>query len=488
MLPSTIDIEREWYGRSLAAFCRGAWPIIEPGTTLEWNWHLDAICEFLEAVTRGEIRDGAIEMPPRLLKSRFGSVLWPAWVWATQPEMRWIFGSYAQHLALRDAVAHRSIITSPWYQERWPLALADDDNQKGYFRNVMGGHRYATSVGSGATGEGADIIVVDDPLKAQDAHSELARKEALRWWRETMPSRLNDQRTGRRLVIMQRLHEADLAGWCREQGYTMLSLANEYDPKRKCVVPEIKWKDPRRRKGELLFPARFGKAESAKLKRSMGSLSYAAQYNQDPAPDDGSAIFPTEAWRLYESLPTNADGSLRRPSKAIVSWDMSFSGKPEPGEVRREPGEPAYTVGQLWYFYGALSYLIDECRGQWQYAAAEQQIVAFHNSIMTKHPFPPSSHVVERKANGFAILSRLRKQIPGIVGFNPDPYGSKTQRAWAVQPRVEAGQVHLPKSAQWLDDWTLELRRFPNGQMKDRVDAFTQAHLVGGMQSWGVAA
>lgn len=502
-LPSLTAVEGALYSSSLRDFMRGhgdqpgAWAIVEPGVRLQWNWHLDAIAEFLEAVTVGQIRDGLIEMPPRMAKSVSVGVLWPAWVWTHTPSTKWIFGSYAQHLALRDAVKHRDIVRSDWYQQRWPLELADASDTKGYFRNVQGGHRFAASVGGAATGEGADILVVDDPLKAQDAHSETARTEALRWWREVMPSRLNDQRTGRRVVVMQRLHEADLAGWCREHGYESLSLPVEFDPASRCVVPALSWQDPRREPGELLFPERIGPDEVVRLRRDLGSYAFAGQYNQQPAPDDGSAWYPPDWWQLWVSLPRNADGTLRTPDDAVVAWDLTFTGKRK--RAKGGTTNPDHVVGQLWYRYAAETYLIDEARGQWSFTETKKQMVALDSRCRTGSdaiPFPPRRHVVETKANGEAIIDELRPVLPGIVGWNPDKYGDKISRALAVQPRVEAGQVWLPgrKDASgevvprepWVVDWIHELRVFPNGRWDDRVDGFSQAHLV--MQpgaSWG---
>lgn len=498
-LPSLVEIERELYSRSFRDFMRDAWPVVEPGVDLKWNWHLDAICEFLTAVAAGEIRRGVMEMPPRLAKSISSSVLWPAWIWTHTPETKFIFGSYAQHLALRDAVKHRDVVRSQWYQDRWPLDLHGAADTKGYFRNEMGGHRFAASVGGAATGEGADILVVDDPLKAQDAHSELARAEALRWWREVMPSRLNDQKTGRRLVVMQRLHEADVAGWCRDNGYEALSLPLEYDPRSKCVVPTINWEDPRTEEGELLDPERLGREEADALRVELGSYAFAGQYNQQPAPDDGSAWFPAAWWQLWVSLPRNEDGTIRRPDDAVVVWDMTFTGKRMRASGKGTT-DPDYVVGELWYGYGAETFLIGEVRGQWSFTESKRQMIAYDarsRQGLSEIPFPPTRHVVETKANGEAILDELRPVIPGIVGFNPDPYGDKIARALAAQPRVEAGQVWLPGAMNaagelvprepWVADFIHEHRVFPNGRNDDRVDTFSMAHLVMGMPVWGAA-
>ena len=164
---------------------------------------------------------------------------------------------------------------------------------------------------------------------------------------------------------------------------------------------------------------------------------------------------------------------------------MTFDGK---STTKRNSGEPDYVVGQYWYLYGTLAYLIDETRGQWSFTETKHHVQAFHERCTTLHPFAPTRHIVEKKANGAAILSELRSSIPGMVPFNPDPYGDKTQRAWAIQPRIEAGQVFLPADADWLDQWKHELRVFPNGRNDDRVDALTQALLVmGARRSWRAA-
>lgn len=499
MLPDLVTVERELYQRSLRDFMRAAWEHVEPGVELQWHYYLDAIGEFLQALTAGEFRNGAIAMPPGFAKSLTGSVMWPAWVWTHSPSTRFIYGSYAHHFVLRDAVKQRDLIRSPWYQERWPLELIEGADTKGYYRNEHGGHRFAASISGSGTGERGDILVADDPLKAQDAHRELARGEATRWWRETMSSRFAHPKTGRRLVIAQRLHEDDLVGWCVEHDYAYLCLANEYDPDSRCVVPEIQWEDPRTEPGELLFPERFGETETAEMKRFQGSYAYGAQYNQQPAPDDGSAWFPSDWWQLWVSLPRNADGSLRRPEDAVVSWDMTFTGKRQAARGKGTT-EPDYVVGQLWYRYGAQTFLITEVRGQWSFTQTKAQMVAFDERCragLDGIPFPPTRHVVETKANGEAILSELRPVIPGIVGFNPDPFGDKVARALAVQPRVEASQVWLPgvKDASgrivpahsWVEDFMHEMRVFPNGKNDDRVDTFSQAHLVTSGSGWGVA-
>lgn len=488
--PYTLDqLSTELARRRFAHFVRESWHTIEPGNTLGWNWHLDAISDFLEAVTSGDITNGVITIPPRTLKSRLITIMWPAWVWLTRPDTKFITASYAAGLALDHSVQSRDLISSNWYQQRYAhiFKLAGDQNVKGYYKNDQGGHRVATSVGGSATGWGADIIIADDPINVKEANSELVRAAALEWWRKVMPTRLNDPRTGRKLVVMQRVHEDDVAAWCIDNGYEHLNLPMEYDPRSSCVVPSIGWTDPRTEPNELLHPERYGEREVEMLKRELGSFAFAAQYNQEPRPIDENAIFPANRWNLWEALPSTPDG-LRTPDDALISADLTFTGKRQ----RASGGftNPDHVVFQLWYRYGADRYLIDEARGQWSFTQSKAQMRSFVERAQTHHPFPASRVIVEAKANGEALIDDLRSEIPGIVGWNPDKFGDKVQRAWAAQPLHEAGQLYLPKRVAWLDDWRSELAAFPSGRWDDRVDAMSMAQIAlnGGLRRWGVAS
>ena len=484
------DLTRILAKRHFNTFLRSAWPSLEPGNTLAWNWHLDAVAEFCEAMSAGQIREGVITIPPRTLKSRIITVAWPVWEWANRPETKFITASYAADLALDHSVQSRDLIRSPWHQRLYShqYALAGDQNVKGYYKNDKGGHRVATSVGGSATGWGADIIIADDPINVKEANSKAVRDAAMDWWRRVMPTRLNDPKTGRKLVVMQRVHEDDVAGWCIDAGYTHLNLPMEYNPKAGCIVPELSWQDPRKKDGELLHSDRYGADEVASLKLALGSFGFEAQFNQSPRPTDENAIFPAGKWSLWDSLPLAADGTLRRPDDALISADLTFTGKRTKASGKGLT-DPDHIVAQLWYRYGADRYLVDEIRGQWSFTQSKSQIAAFVQRADTAHPFPPSRVVVEAKANGEALIDDLRGVIPGLVGWNPDKFGDKVQRAWAAQPLQEAGQLWLPQRVPWLDDFVSELAAFPSGRWDDRVDALSMAQIAlnAGIRRWGVA-
>lgn len=435
--------------------------MVEPGTPLLWNWHIDAICEHLQAVTDGRIRRLLINIPPGHMKSLLVSVFWPAWVWARRPEWRALFSSYAMDLAIRDSVRCRDLITSEWYQEGFcpPWGLKGDQNVKSFFENTRRGFRFSLSVGGRATGFRGDCVVVDDPLNAKEQYSKTARDECVFWWDKVMSSRLNDQRVGARVIIMQRLHEEDLAGHViRKEGYEHLCLPTEFEPERLTgsgrdhipAATRIGWRDPRTEPGELLFPTLFSAPVVTEAKRDLGADGFAGQHQQRPSPADGT-IFKRAWWQYYRQAPAVFD-------VVIQSWDCSF----------KDTKGTDYVVGQVWGRLGADKYLLDQVRDRMDFTAT----CAALKSLSAKWS-RAAAKLIEDKANGPAVISALRRQVSGLIPVEPD--GSKVARAHAVSADVEAGNVYLPEGATFTSDFVEELASFPNGTYDDQVDAATQA-------------
>ena len=198
MIPSLEDIRAEKARRHLRDFVRYAWPILEPETPLVWNWHVEAIGDHLEAVSRGELKRLLINVPPGHAKSLLVSVFWPAWQWVRRPAWRALFSSYKAELAIRDSVRCRSIIQSDWFQRAFEpdWKLSGDQNVKSYFQNDRTGARQSIGVGGGATGFRGDAVVVDDPLKADEFPSPDELEKVISWWDFQMSSRLNDMSKG----------------------------------------------------------------------------------------------------------------------------------------------------------------------------------------------------------------------------------------------------------------------------------------------------
>jgi predicted phage terminase large subunit-like protein len=454
---------------------RQAWIIVEPSTPLIWGWHIDCIIEHLEAVTRGQIRNLLINVPPRHMKSLLVSVFWPAWEWIRWPERRWLYSSYGLQLSIRDSLKCRRLIESPWYQANWGhvFRLTSDQNTKTRWDNDKSGYRFATSVGGTVTGEGGDRIVCDDPHNVQEAESDGIRKGTLDWWDIVMSTRVNDPKTTAKVVVMQRCHQRDLSGHLLEQGgCEHVCLPAEYEGSRH--VTSIGWSDPRTERGDLLWAARFGPKEIETLKRSLGSYAAAGQLQQRPSPAEGGML-KRYWWRFWQPPGANLppilarfpDGSERLIAAVEIgtveeraqSWDCSF----------KDLETSDFVVGQVWGRSGSRFLLLDQVRERLDCPGTVKAVRDL--SSRWQHCL---AKLIEDKANGSAVIQMLQHEIAGILPVNPE--GGKVARASAVSPLIEAGNVYLPhpQLAPWVYDFIEECAAFPNGAHDDQVDAMTQ--------------
>jgi predicted phage terminase large subunit-like protein len=482
----TVDQDRfeEWAARAelcrrdLRAFMRETWPLVEPRPFVD-SWHIGAICERLEAVTRGEIRRLIINVPPRSTKSLTAAVMWPAWEWLSSPEVRWVYASYADTLATKHSVVCRRLIESrgmdtasenvAWIKRvgyrgllellRDDWELAGDQNLKTKFENDRTGYRVATSVGGTVTGDGGDRLVVDDPLKAEDASSETKRKGANEWFDQTWSTRLNDPVRSTQVVIMQRLHEQDLTGHLLGRGdWEHLCLPGQFEPSHPFVWPD----DPRTVEGESLDPERFPPSRLAELKRDLGAYGFAGQIQQRPSPAEGG-LFRRDWWQRWtpDSLP-------REFHRVIASWDMAF--KDEKGS--------SFVVGQIWGLRDADRFLLGQVRARMDFVATCDAVVA-----LAEWRPEARQKLVEDKANGPAVISALGRKVSGLTPIQPE--GGKEARAHAVSPVVQSGNVFLPAGAfipcppgyeaTSVADFIEEHAGFPTAAHNDQVDATTQA-------------
>ncbi len=481
-LPTLDDIDKELAQRSLSEYIRQAWHIVEPGNRYIHGWHIDAICEHLEAATRGEIRNLIINIPPRHMKSLITCVFWPTWLWTSKPETRWLFSSYGESLSIRDSLKCRRVIQSNWYQQRWGdvFKLTGDQNSKIRFENDKTGYRLATGVGGLGTGDGGDFIIVDDPLKAADAHSTAEREAVIDWWDNTMSTRGNNPDKVVKVVIMQRLHEEDLTGHLLDKmktdglHYEHLCLPAEYEITNRKT--SIGFADPRTEHGELLWPERFTPEAIGDLKSSMDAYAVAGQMQQRPSPDAGG-IFKKKDWRYWRPrgvrLPSvkvqDEDGSIieidavELPAtfeEMIQSWDLAF----------KETATSDFVAGQVWGRFQANYYMLDYYKERADINKTMDAIKAF----TAKWP-AAIAKLVEDKANGPAVISLLTAKVPGLIPVQPE--GGKIGRAHASSPAVESHNVYLPHPAlhAWVDGFIESCAGFPNLANDDDVDAFTQA-------------
>lgn len=458
-MPTLEQVQREIAGRSLAQFIRRGWQHIDPSAYMH-GWHIDAICEHLQAVNTGDIRRLLINVPPRHMKSIAVSVAWPAWTWAQQESEGWIgagvrflYASYAQALSVRDSVKCRRLIESPWYRQHWGdrFSLTGDQNTKLRFENNAGGYRLATSVDGSLTGEGGDIIVIDDPHNVVEADSDLVRENALSWWDQAMSTRLNDPKRGAYVMIMQRVHEADLSGHVlKELGWTHLCLPAEYE----AGHPNVWARDPRKEEGALLWPERIGSPELEELKHKLGPYGSAGQLQQRPSPADG-VYFRREWFRFYDRAPDRTILQVYGASDYAVTEDGGD-----------------YTV------HGVFG--IDPAHNIWVLDWWRDQTgpdVWIETLIDLAQKWKPLAWAEEagqiRKSVGPFLQKRMAERNAYFYREQFTSASDKATRGRAIQARAAMGKVYLPKNASWMEPLLNELLRFPRAIHDDQVDVLS---------------
>ncbi len=481
-----IELEASVDKRVLRHFIEDAWHVVEPSAPFSSNWHIHCIADHLAAVTSGELRNLIINIPPRHGKSLIVSVFWPTWVWASRPAMCWLFSSYAEGLSIRDSLRCRRLIQSSWYQARWGrvFRLAGDQNLKHRYDNDRGGYRIATGVGGSNTGEGGDILVADDPHNVVDGESDVMRGGVLTWWDEVMSTRLNDPQTGRKVVIMQRVHGDDLTGHLLERGgYHHLCLPARFEP-RVVVQGGIPVPQPhddcpihgdKRSLGDLLWPSRFGEAALTSLERDLGPYGAAGQLQERPVPREG-AVFQDD-W--FRPLPTHIDlpgpsggPSLRQTLRKVLFWDLAYS------EREMADYTAAVTVGvdtaDNHYVLNVWRERVDEKNLSDEIAthilAMRPQVVGIEQGAFKAKVTGDIIRQVHRKlsAAGFAVDVRA-------VPADRD----KVTRAQLPAGRGKMGMVYADRGAPWWDVFQRELLGFPRQAHDDQVDAYAGAtHLA----------
>lgn len=505
---SLRSIEAQLFSRSLRDYIPEAFKAAFPAQRYVHGWHIDAIAEHLEAVSSRQIKRLIISIAPRSMKSLSASVFFPTWEWTHNPSTRFIYGAYKMDLSMRDAVGSRRLMDTVWYRERWgcnceegrhepactSFRFTSDQNVKTLYENDRGGRRLTASVEAGTTGEGGDVLVLDDPLDIQSAHSASARASAIAYVAETWLGRANDPKTSAFVVIAQRTHEEDVSGYLLgEGGWDHLCIPTEFEPPG-CST-SIGWKDPRTTAGELMWPDRFGPEELKDIKTR--PYAFAAQHQQRPAPAAGG-IIKREWIRLWSprgvTLPPVRDRHgneyIAQPlpdefDNELQSWDLSFKGE---AETIRKGRDPDFVSGGAWGRSGPDCYLLDRI-------CARMGIVEAVAAIRAMHEMRQGPILIEDKANGPAAMAILRRDIPGIIPVTPkgskvqrvmtaaNTQGDKDARAIAMVDLFHAGNVFLPHPAIMpaIWDYIENIVVFPNGAYDDDVDMTSQAlmHLQG---------
>ncbi len=445
--------QRVIYRNDLAEFIRLAFRTLNPETPFLPNWHIDLIASELEAVLRGETTRLIINIPPRNLKSISASVALPAFALGRNPSLEILCVSYGQELANKHALDTRRVMESEAYRALFPgTRIASDRSAVNDFNTTRGGGRMATSVGGVLTGRGADLIIIDDPIKPDEALSETQREAVKVWYSNTLLSRLNQKETGRIVVIMQRVHEDDLAGFLASTGkWKVFSLAAVAVEREEHVIRNI-WGTTVhvREAGEALHPERESLKVLQEYRVALGEFTYSAQFQQAPVPLGGGMI--KEAWwGTYQDRP----GSFEQ---VIQSWDTA----------NKSTELADYSVCTTWGQKGGKFYLLDVFRKKLDYPDLKRAVLDLRDR------FHPHRILIEDQVSGTHLIQDLKREgVFQVTGVRP--HGDKVMRMHAQSAVIEAGRVLLPSQAPWKADYLSELSAFPKGRHDDQVDSTSQA-------------
>jgi predicted phage terminase large subunit-like protein len=426
---------------------------LNPQTDLAMNWHLEVIAAKLAAVRQGRIRRLIINLPPRSLKSLMASIAFPAWCLGHDPSAQILCVSYAQDLSDKLARDCRSIMMSPWYRRIFPTRLAPHRQAVQEFLTTRQGYRLATSNGGVLTGRGADIILIDDPLKPEEALSDARRQAANEWFDHTLYSRLNNKRHGAIVIIMQRLHEDDLVGHVLAQEEWEVvrfpAIAEEDEVHRiETILGPLTFM---RRRGEALHPEREPLDTLDRILHTIGEYNFAGQYQQSPAPLGGGLV--KEEW-------FSRYGEKDRPEsfdRIVQSWDTA----------NKATELSDFSVCTTWGIKGKNLYLLGVLRKRLEYPALKRA-VREQQSL-----FNATEILIEDKASGTQLIQELI--VDGCYGVTRyQPECDKVMRLHAQTAMIENGFVWIPRTAPWIAEYLHEMTVFPKGKHDDQVDSTGQ--------------
>jgi predicted phage terminase large subunit-like protein len=434
---------------NFASFAIKTFNLVNPGQELRPTAAFLAITHKLAQVADGKIKRLIINVPPRSGKSLLASIAFPAFVLGRDPTRRVICASYSSELSGKLARDCRNVLSHPSYRAIFPEMIIGAKNTENEIETTKGGFRFATSVGGTLTGRGGNLIVIDDPIKPDEAASRLARGRVWEWFTGTVGSRLDNKAEDAIVLVMQRVHVDDLSGRLLEMGgWDLLSIPAIAEDEQSLIVgPE---RAIVREPGHILDPEREPRHVLDELKRELGSATFEAQYQQQPVPETGGCV--QWGWfNTYDVAPPRGPAD-----KVVISWDTAMKD--------REVND--YSVGIVALVtYHKHVYILDVIRVRLDFPSLRNRIIA----ETRKHR---AFNLIEDHGSGTSLLQELRRGPIRCVRTRP--IGDKVVRFQAVTSKIEAGQVHLPARAPWLETFKRELLSFPTSTHDDQVDALSQ--------------
>jgi predicted phage terminase large subunit-like protein len=436
------------------SFMHRAFGELNPRAPFLHNWHIELIAAKLQACLEGKITRLIINVPPRSLKSHAAAVSFPAFVLGHRPSTPIICASYGQDLASKHSLDCRTLMASQWYRSLFPTRLSPQKQSVQEFLTTQNGFRLATSVGGVLTGRGADFVIIDDPLKPDEALSDTQRDAVNDWFDHTLYSRLNDKRTGCIIIVMQRLHQDDLVGHVLEQeDWDLVRLpAIAEEDETHIIVSPSRTRTVRRRIGDALHPERESEETLGHLRRTLGEYNFAGQYQQRPAPLGGGLV-KADWFRTY--VPGEEPATFDR---IIQSWDTA----------NKSTELSDYSVCTTWGQKNKRLYLLHVFRKRLDYPDLKR---AVRNQAAQ---FRPTNILIEDKASGTQLIQELiRECVYETTRYKPEM--DKVMRLSSVSNAIENGFVYLPTEADWLPAYIHELTTFPGSKHDDQADSTSQA-------------
>lgn len=438
----------------LMTFIERSFYELNPGRQFVASPFIELLAMKLELCRLGRIRRLIVNLPPRHLKSICASVAFVAWLLGHQPGAHIICVSYGQELADRFGRDTRTLMLSDWYRLLFSTRLAPDRQAVHDFWTVQQGSRRATSVEGVLTGLGADYLIIDDPLKPDEALSDTRRSGVNVWFDNTLRSRLNNKETGCIIIVMQRVHMDDLVGHVLAQGedWDVLSLpAIAEEDEHHVFETSLGRGRFVRSAGGVLQPERESLATLLATRQAATEYNFQAQYQQNPVPLGGMMV-KREWLRTYGALPQGI-------WLIVQSWDTAN----KTGELND------YSVCTTWGYLDGNYYLIDVFRKRLLFPDLRRAVIEEAN----RHG--ATVVLIEDKASGTPLIQELSGELPFVKPYKPPAGVDKVMRLHTVTHFFENGKIHLPENAPWLAEYVRELTSFPASKYADQVDSTTQA-------------